>query len=136
MWHFKLPDIFLKGKWPLVSTLGPHTFPEPQVYGITDHRTLRSRLRSFRGEGPVVGQSAVSRRRRRNWFKQTEALCLLCFFVNEATFGNNKYWFRELMPSAHPLQVSYPTPLHVHTSLALSTGGAILLKFKTFIHFF
>lgn len=39
------------------------------------------------------------------------------------------------MRSAHPIQVSYPTPLHVHTSSAPSTRGPILLKFKTFIQF-
>lgn len=73
-----------------------------------------------------------------DWFQQTEALCLLCFFVNEATFGNNKYWFRELMSFCPPSLGQLPnSPARTHELHEFSSfyGGPILLKFKSCIQF-
>jgi hypothetical protein len=36
---------------------------------------------------------------------------LLCFYVNWATFGNSKYWFRGPLLSGHPLLGSFPNTL-------------------------
>lgn len=66
--------------------------------------------------------------------KQTEALCLLSFCENWATFVNSKYWFRGPLPFRPPLSGQHPKLPCTYTQLQLflARKPALWLRCKGF----